>query len=256
MHLYNASSSYYSMIARLALNEAGVVFNDRRLDIHFKKEQLSTWYRMLNPKMTVPSLVDGSTVYRDSHDILDYAKSRASRDWLDSESSFKNIISTLENEFYAIQIEKITFSKAMLSIPPLHYVFPHLLEKIIKQLERELATSTDPNAITEKIKINQARIDFFTKGDLREKFNHELHSALNFLSHLPNPGPLIMGEKISSIDILTATLLTRIHMIKEYNLITNYPHIDAWFQNFQNRESYKKSDMWLRFHPMRILLGI
>ena len=91
------------MIARLALNEAGVVFNDRRLDIHFKKEQLSTWYRMLNPKMTVPSLVDGSTVYRDSHDILDYAKSRASRDWLDSESSFKNIISTLENEFYAIE---------------------------------------------------------------------------------------------------------------------------------------------------------
>lgn len=37
MQLYNASSSYYSMIARLALLEAGANFDDRRLDIHFKR---------------------------------------------------------------------------------------------------------------------------------------------------------------------------------------------------------------------------
>ena len=57
MILYNAPSSYYSMIARYALFEAGLSFENRRMDIHLAKEQLSPWYRAINPKMTVPSLV-------------------------------------------------------------------------------------------------------------------------------------------------------------------------------------------------------
>ena len=254
MQLYNASSSYYSMIARLALLEAGVDFDDKRLDIHFTKEQLAPWYRNLNPKMTVPTLVDGSNVYTDSRDILNFAQTYAENNWLDSNSSLKNTIETLQEEFYAIQIEKITFAKAMLSIPPLHYVFPRLLKKIIKQLELERASAPDKNAVAEKIKLNEARIAFFTQGSLRQKFENELCSVTTYLTQLPKPAPMILGQKLSSIDILTATLLTRLAMIGEYGLVKDYAALDFWFQNFQERPNFKKADMWLRFQPVRILL--
>jgi glutathione S-transferase len=65
---------------------------------------------------------------------------------------------------------------------------------------------------------------------------------------------MLLGKKLSSIDVITATLLTRIKMIGEYGLIKNYPEIDAWFQNFQQRPTFKNADMWLRFQPMRIFL--
>ena len=254
MQLYNASSSYYSMIARLALFEAGVQFDDHRLDIHFKKEQLAPWYQNLNPKMTVPTLIDGNNIYTDSRDILNFAQSHANNNWLDSDRSLEKTIKALQDEFYAIQIEKITFAKAMLSIPPLHYVFPRLLKKIIKQLELERASAPDKNAVAEKIKLNEARIAFFTQGSLRDKFEHELLSVTAFLTELPKPAPMILGERLSSIDILTATLLTRLTMIGEYGLLKDYAAIDAWFQNFKERPNFGKADMWLRFQPMRILL--
>jgi glutathione S-transferase len=65
---------------------------------------------------------------------------------------------------------------------------------------------------------------------------------------------MILGERLSSIDILTATLLTRLTMIGEYGLLKDYAAIDAWFQNFKERPNFEKADMWLRFQPMRILL--
>jgi glutathione S-transferase len=40
MILYSSPSSYYSMIARLALLECGAAFDIRRMDIHIAKEQL------------------------------------------------------------------------------------------------------------------------------------------------------------------------------------------------------------------------
>lgn len=73
--------------------------------------------------MTVPTLIAGSDIYSDSRDILNFAQSHAAYQWLDSDSSHETPIRALQDHFYAIQIEKITFAKAMLSIPPLRYVF-------------------------------------------------------------------------------------------------------------------------------------
>jgi glutathione S-transferase len=41
LRLYHAPSSYYSMVARLALLEADVSFESQRMDIHPRKDQLT-----------------------------------------------------------------------------------------------------------------------------------------------------------------------------------------------------------------------
>ncbi|MGH7040993.1 MAG: glutathione S-transferase family protein, partial [Acetobacteraceae bacterium] len=55
--LYHTPSSYYSMIARLALAEGGVAWEPVFVDIHFRMSQQRPDYVRLNPGMTVPTLV-------------------------------------------------------------------------------------------------------------------------------------------------------------------------------------------------------
>lgn len=68
--LYNALSSYYSMIARLALSVAGIDYTSRRMDIHRKREQLTAEYGAINPHITVPTLVTVAETFTDSRAIL------------------------------------------------------------------------------------------------------------------------------------------------------------------------------------------
>src|SRR5262245_46513724 len=55
--LYHAPSSYYSMIARLALAEGGIAYEPVFVEIHVRMTQQQPDYVRLNPNMTVPTLV-------------------------------------------------------------------------------------------------------------------------------------------------------------------------------------------------------
>lgn len=65
---------------------------------------------------------------------------------------------------------------------------------------------------------------------------------------------MFFGDKLSSADILTAVLLTRLNMIGETDFVKDYNEIDLWFKEFQSRPAFLKADMWLKFQPLRILL--
>ena len=67
--LYHAPSSYFSMIARLALAEAGIDHEQVFVDIHFRSGQQLPAYARLNPNMTVPTLVLPGRVLDASRDM-------------------------------------------------------------------------------------------------------------------------------------------------------------------------------------------
>jgi glutathione S-transferase len=255
MVLYHAASSYYSMIARLALHEAGVNFENHVIDIHFAKQQLSPWYRAINPNMTVPTLVDGQEIFSDSHDILRFAATQAGLNWLDADHSKQAEIESTVNAFYAIQIENITFGKLMIKYPPLHVMFPKLLGKIIKKLNDQLSTCSDPDAVKAKIAINEGRLAFFTEGNLSEKIDIEREHIARFLHMLPKPASqsLLYGDQISSADVECGVLLGRLAMIDEQALLKPFPDLEAWFARLQTRPAFVKSDIWLKFHLLRAL---
>lgn len=253
MILYNAPSSYYSMIARYALLEAGLGFENRRMDIHLAKEQLSSWYRIINPKMTVPSLVDGKRIWTDSQDILKYVAAKMGEQWLDHDAELNIYVQQIVYTHYNLIIERLTFGKALISIPPLRFIVPHMLRKIIKKLERELKGNDNKAALEAKIALNTQRLNYFTEGDLREKLEFERKSVLNFLEKFPKPQQFLLGDKLSSADIVTVVLLGRLKMIGEYDLVKS-PELITWFASMQQREAYKKADIWTYFQPWRILL--
>lgn len=254
MILYNTPSSYYSMIARLALLEAGVSFTNRKMDIHFAKEQLSNWYMALNPHMTVPTLVDGEQIFTDSKDILALAASSAKDHWLDATPDLKRGIQDLVQNFYAIPIEDLTFAKAMSKSSLLRFIFPKILGKIIKNLKAELSTTENPEAVRAKIAINEARIHYFTQGSLIEKLNVERNRVSSFLATLPTPRDLLFGDKPSSADIVICVLLGRINMIGENELLKPFPELTKWFNRMQQRPSFRAADIWQKFQLWRVLL--
>lgn len=254
MVLYHASSSYYSMIARLALLAAGVPFESRRMDIHLAKEQLSDWYLKINPHMTVPALVDGHTTLIDSHDILRYAAERAGERWMDQQRDLLPSIDAVVSRHYDIPIERLTFGKAFLTIAPLRFIFPRILQKMIRKLEAERSTSLDPQAIDQKIKLNRERLAYFTQGNLLEKLNVEREHVRAYLQSLPAPEQMLFGDRLSSADIVTAVLLGRLKMIGEYGLVEQGNKLDQWFDRMQGRQPFKRADIWTHFQPWRIVL--
>lgn len=253
MILYSAPPSYYSMIARLALDESSIHFDTHYMDIHIAKDQLSPWYAAINPHMTVPSLKDGDRTLVDSRDILHLAAQHAKDKWCDADPALLPAIEKIVSAHYAISIEDLTFGKIMLE----HYLprklFPLMLGRIIKQLEAEEQSSADPSNAKNKIKVNQARLAYFTEGDQLKKLNERREEVRNFLDLLPKTDKLLFGDKPSSADIVSSVLVGRLNMIGEENLIKSTPSLESWFQRMEARPAFAKSDIWLKFKPWRIL---
>lgn len=255
MLLYSTPSSYYSMIARLALFESGMPFDIHYMDIHMAKEQLKPWYMALNPAMTVPTLADGDHLWTDSREILQLAATHASEHWLDADVALAPSIAAVVAAQYDVVIEDLTFAKAMVRFPLLHHIFPRVLRGAIRQLEKDLSTTTNVKAVQDKILLNIKRLDYFTDGNLEDKLVAQRECARRFLEKLPpTPTSLLFGDKPSSADIVTAVFFGRLNMIGEYELVSPYPLLMEWFERMQQRPAFEKADIWLRFKPWRILL--
>jgi glutathione S-transferase len=224
------------------------------MDIHLAKEQLSDWYLKINPHMTVPALVNDTQTLIDSRDILKYAATLAGPQWMDSDPSVAKGIENIVAGQYAIPIEKLTFGKALLSIPPLRLIVPKMLRGIIHKLEAELASSPDPLALTKKININRERLAYFTEGKLIDKLQIERTHIRDFLNILPASSAMLFGAQTSSADVVTTVLLGRLQMIGEYGLVDHGSPLDQWFIRMQATHAYKQADIWTRFQPWRIVL--
>lgn len=254
MILYSAPPSYYSMIARLALDESPIHYKTHYMDIHIAKDQLSPWYTAINPHMTVPSLTDGDQILTDSRDILNLAAKQAANEWCDSDPSLLLPIQKIVTDHYAISIEELTFGQIMLRHWLLRKLFPHMLGRIIKQLEAELETAPNPQATKDKIKVNQQRLAYFTEGDQLKKLNERKEEVRAYLNQLPQTDHLLFGDKPSSADIVSAVLVGRLNMIDDGDLLTSTPNVSRWFARMKSRPAFTKSDIWLKFKPWRILL--
>ncbi len=188
LELLNAASSYYSMVARLALVEADIPFYNHMLDIHFAKQQLSDRYRELNPQMTVPTLRAENLLLTSSKDILQWAACQAGSSWMDSDISLTLLINELVSNHYLISIEDLTFGKWFSSNKLLAFVFPRMLASIVKRLENQLdsvdsLSPVDIIALKNKAQLNRSRLAYFTEGsqkqkleDMRLKWNNYLHT--------------------------------------------------------------------------------
>src|SRR3990167_8863919 len=116
--LYHTPSSYYSMIARLALAEGGIAYERVFVDIHFRLSQQQPDYVRINPGMTVPTLVLADRILDQSRDIAEYALGSTPDDetktWVDLH--------------YGYPIEELTFGGILARNPLARIMIPKRLQ--------------------------------------------------------------------------------------------------------------------------------
>lgn len=255
LELFHAAPSYYSMVARLALAEAGVSTISRLMDIHLAKQQLSPAYRQLNPKMTVPTLRGPGLLLTDSAQILAYAAEHASVPWADADPSRREAIQQAVAGHYALSIETLTFSKLLSSRPWFKRVMVPMLSGINAKLEREAQHAPDQAAVLEaKIQVNRARLTVFRDRPAPQVLAEQREQVSAYLASLPPvvASGWLFGGAISSADVVLAVLTSRLAMAGELSLL-NRNDLQGWWQRYQQRPAFGQADVWTRFQRRRFL---
>ena len=258
LELFHAAPSYYSMVARLALAEAGISVTSRLIDIHLAKQQLSDAYRALNPHMTVPTLRGPDLLLTDSSEILAFAADHAGESWADADAALAPAIRTAVQGHYAISIETLTFSKVLASRPLLKPLVARLLSGLSRQLEQRAAhTDVDPAALRAKAQQDRERLQTLTAtpaADTLAAMRAQVRAYLNGLPPVAD-GDWLFGTRISSADVVLAVLLARLTMAAELPLLERQD-LRRWWQRYQRRPAVATADLWTRFERRRFLRAL
>lgn len=256
--LYTTDSSYYSMIARLALIEKKIIFKKINLDIHNRLEQFKPSYVKLNPNLTIPTLIYGNTIVTSSYDILFFTDQLTSTPILQpSDSVALNNMHTLIALHYNIPIENFTFGKLLLKNPLLYKIIHKLFEKEMKlcqinsQQYPELKT-----AYRNKEKIILQRMLNFRKDKLPETFASGKNSILQFLEKLDmqlTTNKWAAGDNYSLADIVSTCLLARLDFSNEPSLYKDKPNLVRYYTTIKYRRSFYTANIWNRIHFSKIV---
>ncbi len=253
LELFHAAPSYYSMVARLALAEAGVSTVSRLLDIHLAKQQLSPAYRQLNPHMTVPTLRGPDLLLTDSSEILAFAAQQAGAQWADADPARQAGIAEAVRGHYRISIETLTFSKLLSSRPWFKAVVVKVLSGVIRRLERQAKRCPEQaEPLQAKAAQNRERLAVFTQAPIQQVLSEQREQVAAYLASLPPvvAGGWLFGRQVSSADVVLAVLCARLEMAGEIALLSR-PDLQGWWQRLQQRPAFAAADVWTRFQRRR-----
>ncbi|WP_437796091.1 glutathione S-transferase family protein [Sorangium sp. So ce693] len=251
LRLHHAASSYYSMIARLALVERGVPFESVSVDIHRRAQQLAPDYARLNPNLTVPTLQVDGRVLSQSRDILlfafgttEAALDDATRGWLD--------------RHYAFPIEELTFGWLLSWNPLARPAVRRTLvatEKRLRQLATEHADLADIYA--RRAEVFAGRIKTFDPKGVVAMFGERKRAAFELLDALDDAladgrEPLVPGG-YGPADVVWTVFLARMGFVRLDAEIARRAHLARYAKAVKARPSFREADVWDRLSPLKLL---
>jgi tetrachloro-p-hydroquinone reductive dehalogenase len=176
--LYQAPSSYYSMIARLALAEGGIDHESVFAEIHFRLSQQQPDYVRLNPGMTVPTLVLADRILDQSRDIAEYALGT-------SEATIDDETKAWLDLHYAYPVEQLTFGGLLARNPLARLLIPKRLEAIRRKLIARAAENPDLATVYRARAAAYAeRIRFLDPTSVVRRSERRRAEAIGFMNRL------------------------------------------------------------------------
>ncbi|MCD8505017.1 MAG: glutathione S-transferase family protein [Burkholderiaceae bacterium] len=246
------------MIARYALSLSGQPFESRVMDIHKKREQLQPWYAAINPAMTVPTLVHDDQVLGSSDLILQYLVSNSPAVWFETDASEAERVHVqrLVDLHYQFAVERLTFNAIMQKLPPVRIMFPALLRKAYRELEQELSQASQDSvvAIRKKLELNHERLAYFSEP-LTARQAEQIDLARQLVDAFPaSPqGQWLFGELPSRADVVLLVFLARLNSVNLNTASMVPPNLAAWFQQKTQTQAFVDADVWVQFHPWRLV---
>jgi ganglioside-induced differentiation-associated protein 1 len=252
--LYHAPSSYYSMIARLALAEGGVAYKPVFVDIHVRRGQQQPDYVRLNPNMTVPTLVLADRILDQSRDIAEYALgvdeatlAPESKAWLDLH--------------YGYPIEELTFGRMLAQNPMARIMIPKLLDRSHRHLLALATENPDLAAVYEaRATIFAERIRIFDPASamrLSERRQAEAMDIMDRMERTLGDGRAAMVPPAYGIvDTVLTVFLGRMEFVGLGAEIPKRPALMRYWRAMRARPSFAAADIWTKLHIFRLIGGI
>jgi tetrachloro-p-hydroquinone reductive dehalogenase len=249
--LHHAASSYYSMIARLALAENRVAYTSVKIDIHRKMAQLDPSYARLNPNMTVPTFVDGDRVLTESRDIAlfafglqESALDAATRRWLDAQYSFK--------------VEELTFGWILGRNPLARFLVPRGMAKNEKRLRVLAAENADlAERYLRRADVFAARRKVFDPKAIAATYVERRKEALALLdaleAALADGREVLVPPAYGPADVVWTVFLARLHFIRHTDEIERRPSLARYARAMLARDSARAADLWTRLDLLRMV---
>ena len=249
--LYQTPSSYYSMIARLALAEGGIAYERVFVDIHFRLGQQRPDYVRINPGMTVPTLVLADRILVQSRDIAEYALGAATdpetKAWADLH--------------YAYPIEELTFGGILARNPLARILIPKRLEAVRRQLLAHAARNPDLASVyEERAAVFAGRIRAFEPDAVMALSQRRRAEAIGFMDRLEQTlgdgRAMLVPPAYGVADVVWTVFLGRMEFAGLGAEIPRRPALARYWAAQQARPGFSAADIWTKFHIGRLIGGI
>lgn len=252
--LYHAPSSYYSMIARLALAEGGVAYEPVFVDIHVRRSQQRPDYVRLNPGMTVPTLVLADRILDESRDIAAFALG-VSEATLDAETK------VWLDLHYSFPIEELTFGRLLAASPVARFIIPRQLDAIRRGLLARAAQNPDLADIYKaRAAVFAERVHAFEPAAVMTLAQTRCAEAMVFLDRLEQTlsdgRAVIVPPAYGVADVVWTVFLGRMEFAGLGGEIPKRPALARYWREMQARPGFSAADIWTRVHVLRLIGGI
>ncbi len=252
--LYHARSSYYSMIARLALIEGGVAYEPVVVDIHLRMAQQRPDYVRLNPNMTVPTLVLPDRVLDQSRDIAEYALGVG-------EATLDGDTKAWLDLHYGYPIEELTFGGLLARNPLARIMIPKRLESIRRRLlERAAQTPDLAKTYEERAAVFAERVRTFDPASVVQLAQKRRAEAIGFMDRLEQAlhdgRGVIVPPAYGAADVVWTVFLARMEFVGLGVELRKRPALARYWRAVQARPSFAPADIWTKVHVFRLIGGM
>jgi glutathione S-transferase len=252
--LYHALSSYYSMIARLALIEGAIAYESVVIDIHVKMVQQQPDYVRLNPNMTVPTLVLPDRVLDDSRDIAEYALGA-------SETTLAGETKAWLDLHYAYQVEQLTFGGLLARSPLARIMIPRRLEAVRRRLLARASQNPDlAKAYEERATAFAERIRAFEPAAVVRLAEQRRAEAIGFMDRLEQTlhdgRAVLVPPGYGVADVVWTVFLARMEFVGMGAELRKRPALARYWTAIQARPSFGPADIWTKLHVFRLIGGM
>ncbi len=256
-HLYHALSSYYSMIARLALIEGGIAYEAAVVDIHVRMAQQRPDYVRLNPNMTVPTLVLPDRVLDQSRDIVQYALGASDATLDDDTKAWLDL-------HYGNPIEELTFGGLLARNSLARTMIPKRLDAVRRRLLERAAQNPDLGKIYKaRAAVFAERVRAFDPAAVARLAEKRRAEAIGFMDRLEktlHDGRAVLVPPAYGVaDVVWTVFLARMEFVGMGAELRKRPALARYWRAMQARPSFTPADIWTKMHVFRLIgavLGI
>lgn len=235
VELYHFWSSVCSVRVRIALEEKGVAWTSRYIDL-FKFDQLQPGYLSINPAGMVPTLVHNGEAIYESSVINEYI-----------DAAFPGIPLLPKDPLKAARARE--FAKAcddgfdaIAKLTMMKYILPKLRNRWSDDVLREQA-SLRPTKFLQDLHSRAVRGEIH-EDELRASMA-SIEALLDRLEKALDPGPWIVGE-FSLADISIAPFMFRLSALgqDQFWSVEKRPSLHAWYTAISKRPAFQVAVSW------------